>query len=71
MCLYELPRGRTVAFQGGVLCRNFCSAGSDMVAGCVLCALKRPEEAKEAFFAAIESSPQHVEVIQPPPRMSS
>ena len=30
--------------------------------GCVLCALKRPEEAKEAFFAAIESSPQHVEV---------
>ena len=35
-------------------------------AGCVLCALKRPEEAKEAFFAAIESSPQHVEVCQCP-----
>lgn len=33
-----------------------------VAAGCVLCALKRPEEAKEAFFAAIESSPQHVEV---------
>ena len=60
-----------MAFQRGVLCWKFCSARSDVIAGCVLCALKRPEEAKEAFFAAIESSPQHVEVIQPPPCMSS
>ena len=71
LCLLSLPQGCRVTFLQGVLCWSFCSAASDVVAGCVLCALKRPEEAKEAFFAAIESSPQHVEVIQPPPCMSS
>ena len=30
-----------------------------MLAGCVLCALQRPEEAKVAFKKAIESQPEH------------
>jgi hypothetical protein len=37
-----------------------------LLAGCVLCALQRPEEAKVAFKKAIESQPEHsIEVRMP------